>query len=74
MIQAEFSVLNANYLNILVHSSKDGYVFKVYDLETQGMPCEQIFLLNDMIGGPNHFADLDKQHKFVAFTQSDPSS
>ena len=54
VIQVEFSVQNANYLNVLLRRKDDellSHHFKVYKLNQAGMSSELAFNLDELVTG-----------------------
>jgi len=70
VVQAEFSVQNTNYLNVLLYSKEKSHAFKAFSLEQEGMPCELNFNLDDLLPKAHAYGEFNRDLRFVSFTQS----
>lgn len=71
VLQAEFSVLNTNYLTVLLRKSEDSlqnHHFRVYNLGKAGMASELSFNLDEMMTGPHLYGNFNCDLEFVGFS------
>jgi len=72
--QAEFASQNTNYLSVLFHEfdvpETTNSLFKVFCLQSPGMPCETSFNLNDLVAEAHLYGKFNKELEFVSFAQS----
>lgn len=72
VVQAEFSVANTNYLNVLLRDEESSITtnyFKIFSLESEGMQCELSFNLSELIPSAHLYGDFNKDLDFKSFSQ-----
>ena len=77
MTQAEFSVVNTNYLAVLLRHQRQNQIkheFSLFSLLSPGLACETTYQLHDLVRSKNRYGKFNQNLEFVSFTQCAPVS
>ena len=77
MTQAEFSVVNTNYLAVLLRQRRQKQIkheFRLFALLSPGLACETTYQLHDLVRSTDRYGKFNENLEFVSFTQCAPMS